>query len=194
MPLDQWAGREVYITSNLTAADISADHVTLRNFSIQHARGNGVFALNVSNVRVEGCAVHGHGQHGVVIVGTDSGITHSRVFSVGCSGIRVAGGDARSLTAGRAFATHNTLSNFALHKRSYSPGVSWGGVGNNYSYNNISGSPHNCISGGGNVAVPWGNTSSSAATNVVAGSGSECTLEGNNLDSCTLECGVSANT
>ena len=189
IPLEQWGERGVFITSSLTATRITADHVTLRGLTIRHARGNGVLALNVSNVRVENCTVSAHGQHGVVIVGDGSGVTDSSVSSVGCSGVRVAGGDAHSLTPGRSFVKKNTIFDFALWKRTYSPGIYFGGIGNDYIANNISNSPHNCISGGGNVAVPWGWTGATAHAQAVPGSGSEITIEGNRLDSCTLECG-----
>ena len=189
VPLEQWGERAVFITSSLTATHITADHVTLRGLTIRHARGNGVLALNVSNVRVDNCTVSAHGQHGIVIVGNESGIERSSVYSVGCSGVRVAGGDAHSLTPGRSFVRANTIFDFALHKRTYSPGVFFGGIGNEYTANNISNSPHNCISGGGNVAVPWGWTGATAHAQAVPGSGSEMTIEGNRLDSCTLECG-----
>ena len=197
IPLAHWrstAGHEVFVTSNLTAVHVAADNIVLRNLAIRHARGNGVLALNVTNVRVEHCTISGHGQHGVVIVGNHSGVEHSDIYSVGCSGVRVAGGVARSLTHGKSYVSYNRIFDFALHKRSYSPGVFWNGVGNTVSYNNISRSPHNCISGGGNVGQgpsgePWGDTGADAPSNVEAGWGSECTLEGNWLDSCTLECG-----
>lgn len=177
------------MTSNLTAARIHADHITLRGLAIRHARGNGVLALNVSNVRMENCTVSGHGQHGVVIVGTHSGVEHSRIYSVGCSGVRVAGGDAHSLSAGHSFVFRNAIFDMALHKRTYSPGIFFGGIGNNYSFNNVSNSPHNCISGGGNVAVPWGWTGATAHNDVVAGSGSEMNIVGNRLDTCANDCG-----
>ena len=76
-------------------------------------------ATNVTGVRVENCEISGHGyvpdsstlqtlvnkcliivklilrswnrQHGVVMHGTESGIDSSRVYSVGCSGVRVSG-------------------------------------------------------------------------------------------------------
>ena len=146
VPLEQWGERAVFITSSLTATHITADHVTLRGLTIRHARGNGVLALNVSNVRVDNCTVSAHGQHGIVIVGNESGVERSSVYSVGCSGVRVAGGDAHSLTPGRSFVRANTIFDFALHKRTYSPGVFFGGIGNEYTANNISNSPHNCIS------------------------------------------------
>jgi hypothetical protein len=105
------------LTQNLTAVKITADHTILRGLAIRHSRGNGILALNVTGVRVESCEVSGHGQHGVVIAGMRSGVDNTTVRSVGCSGIRVSGGTARTLTAGKDFATGNTVSDFALVKR-----------------------------------------------------------------------------
>jgi len=136
-------------------------------------------------------------EHGVVVIGDHSGVSDCKVYSVGCSGIRVSGGDAHTLTHGHSFATGNSVRDIALHKRTYQPGIFWNGVGNNYSFNNITNSPHNCVSplrnllvisvtfltgclwqqmrGGGNEAVPWGNGWDGAG--LVSGLGSECHFE-----------------
>ena len=74
-----------------------------------------------AGVRVEDCEISGHGQHGVVMNGTYSGVHGSSIHSVGCSGVRVAGGVGRTLEAGEMFVTHNRISNFSLVKRSYVP-------------------------------------------------------------------------
>jgi hypothetical protein len=64
------------------------------------------------------------------MIGTESGVDSSRVYSVGCSGVRVAGGDAHSLTPGRAYVTGNKIANFSLWKRTYMPGIFWNGAKN----------------------------------------------------------------
>lgn len=181
IPLVQWT-EGVYLTQHLAAVNVTADHVTLRNLAIRHSRGNGVVAMNVTGLRVESCDISGHGQHGVVIVGDQSGVDSSRVYSVGCSGVRVSGGVARTLTPGKSYATRNIITDFALHKRTYNPGVFWNGIGNNYSHNIVSNSPHNCFLGGGNQGVPWGQS-------VRSGDGSDCLFDGNTLDTCAYECG-----
>ena len=73
--------------------------------------------------------------------GTDSGVHSSSVYSVGCSGVRVAGGVPRTLEAGNMFVTHTHIANFSLWKRTYVPGIFWDGVGNNYSYNTVHNGP-----------------------------------------------------
>ena len=62
------------------------------------------------------------------MIGTESGEDSSRVYSVGCSGVRVAGGDAHSLTPGHAYVTGNHIANFSLWKRTYMPGIFWNGA------------------------------------------------------------------
>jgi hypothetical protein len=157
-------------------------HITLRGLGIHHSRGNGLLALGVDSVRVEECEISGHGQHGVVMNGTDSGVTSSSVYSVGCSGVRVAGGVPRTLTPGNMYVTQNHIANFSLWKRTYQPGIFWQGVANNYSYNSVHNGPHNCMLGGGNEAWPWGQ-------GPVTGDGSQCLFEANALDTCVYECG-----
>ena len=62
------------------------------------------------------------------------------------------------------------------------PGVYWNGVGNNYSHNRVSNSPHVCFLGGGNEGQPFG------GDNVESGAGSQCVFDSNTLDSCVYEC------
>ena len=137
VPLEAWA-EGPFITQHLYATDVSgSSHITLRGLGIHHSRGNGLLAINVTGVRVEDCEISGHGQHGVVMNGTDSGVHGSSVYSVGCSGVRVAGGVARTLTAGNMYVTSNRIEDFSLVKRTYVPGIFWQGVGNNYSDNAV---------------------------------------------------------
>jgi hypothetical protein len=117
-----------YLTQALAAVDIQADHITLRGLSIRYARGSGVLGNNVTGVRVEDCEISGHGQHGVVLLGNRSGVDSCHVSSVGCGGVWVVGGVARTLSHGKMFATRNRIEDFALWRRTYQPGVRWGGV------------------------------------------------------------------
>ena len=88
VPLEAWA-EGPFITQHLYATDVSgSSHITLRGLGIHHSRGNGLLAINVTGVRVEDCEISGHGQHGVVMNGTDSGVHGSSVYSVGCSGVQ----------------------------------------------------------------------------------------------------------
>merc|ERR1712228_42664 len=65
-------------------------------------------------------------------------------------GVSVVGGNYLTLESGQNVVEGNNIFSFAQWKRTYMPGLFWGGVGNLYSSNNISFGPHNGILGGGN--------------------------------------------
>ena len=62
VPLAQWT-EGVYITQNMTAASIDADHITLKGLAIRASRGNGVEAINHTGVTIESCDISGHGRN-----------------------------------------------------------------------------------------------------------------------------------
>ena len=51
---------------------------------------------------------------------------------------------------GNLTVSNNVISKFASWKRTYMPGISWSGVCNTFTGNNLSWSPHCGILGGGN--------------------------------------------
>ena len=84
IPLSEWKeGEGPHLTQALAAVEVAADHVTLSGLSIRYARGSGVLGNDVRGVRIEGCEISGHGQHGVVLLGNRSGVDSSSVSSVG---------------------------------------------------------------------------------------------------------------
>ncbi len=54
-----------------------------------------------------------------------------------------------SLTRGNNLLTRCTIHDWSQWKRTYQPGISWGGVGNNYTHNQIFSAPHAGILGAG---------------------------------------------
>lgn len=183
VPLESWT-EGPYLTQQLVALNVSgASHITLRGLGVHHSRGNGLLAIDVTGVRVEDCEISGHGQHGLIMNGTNSAVDGSKVYSVGCSGVRVAGGVGRALIAGNMSVTANHISNFSLWKRTYEPGIFWQGVGNRYSFNTVENGPHNCVLGGGNEDWPSGQG------HPQPGDGSQNVFDGNSLDGCVYECG-----
>jgi len=106
-------------------------------------------------VSVRDCRIGGLGAHGVELFGSQLSVAGNVVADVGCKGVVVVGGDYLSLTRANNSVTHNDISRFSRWKRSYQPGLFWAGVGNAFSYNNISFGPHNAILGGGNEAAQY---------------------------------------
>ena len=58
-----------------------------------------------------------------------------------------------SLTRGNNLLTQCLVTDWSRWKRTYQPGISWGGVGNNFTHNRLSNAPHAGILGGGQLLV-----------------------------------------
>jgi hypothetical protein len=132
---------------NISSAVAGASLVDLE---VRDGREAGVVAVGVRGLTIERLRVHAHGTHGVVVSGArDSSIRQVNVSDVGCSGIRATGGDAQSLERGNVSVEGCRVERVARWKRSYMPGIYFGGVGNRYVGNDVRWSPHNCMHGGG---------------------------------------------
>lgn len=137
-------GAVVNITSDVTNAKLA-------NLDIRDGRHLGIDARGTRSAQIQNVVVHSHGTHGVDATNSrGTFISQTEVFDVGCSGIRAVGGVAETLEAGNIRVEGNHVHNFAQWKRTYSPGIYWGGVMNVYKENNVHTSPHNCFLGGGN--------------------------------------------
>ena len=135
---------------NVTAA---ARDVRITNMSIVNGRHAGILAEGARGLRIEGTSVHAHGTHGIVATGvagrSGAHIASSEVFDVGCSGIRATSGEADTLAVGGMTVADNHVHHVAQWKRSYMPGIYWGGVGNTFARNVVENHPHACFVGGG---------------------------------------------
>merc|ERR1712232_230476 len=143
----------------------------LENLDIRDGRHLGIDARGTRSAQIQNVKVHSHGTHGIDATGSRSTlIRQTEVFDVGCSGIRAVGGVAKTLEAGNIKVEGNNIHHFAQWKRTYSPGIYWGGVMNVYKDNTVQHSPHNCFLGGGNFE-----------------DGVLCRFEGNVLSDCVTE-------
>eukprot|EP01047_Picozoa_sp_COSAG01_P048791 COSAG01_NODE_4778_length_4749_cov_231.390108_8_plen_119_part_00 len=64
------------------------------------------------------------------MLGTDSAVLDSSIHDCGCAGIRAHGGNGTTLDPGNLQILRNSITNVAQWKRTYSPGIHWGGVNN----------------------------------------------------------------
>ena len=132
---------------NVTAA---ATNVTITDISIINGRHAGILAPGAIGLHIARVSVHAHGTHGIVMTGAlGGGVAQSEVYAVGCSGIRATAGVAETLVAGGLVVAHNHVHHVAQWKRSYMPGIYWGGVGNRFVGNIVEQHPHACFVGGG---------------------------------------------
>ena len=118
---------------------------------VRDGRHAGINATGSSRVILDNVTSTNHGTHGVVLENATGAIVRgSRVENVGCSGIRATAGTAATLDRGNLLVEDNAVSDFARWKRTYQPGMYWGGCGNTFRDNTIKHGPHNGFLGGGN--------------------------------------------
>eukprot|EP01043_Picozoa_sp_COSAG02_P018964 COSAG02_NODE_900_length_16073_cov_87.296607_2_plen_331_part_00 len=118
------------------------------------------------------------------------------VHDCGCAGIRAHGGNDTLLTPGNLSVLRNEIYDVAQWKRTYTPGIHWGGVSNTYSHNTVHKLPHNCFLGGGNEVKqvqPGGATyerpdGKDGWYNYPAVATANNSFEFNVLDGCGYEC------
>ena len=88
-PVGSWTSDPVVSTHPVVLNVSGAHDVAFTGMSIEYGRETGVLALNVNNVTLSSCSIHGIGQDGVYMTGTNSGVVSSNVYDTGCAGMRV---------------------------------------------------------------------------------------------------------
>ena len=129
-----------------------SSNLAFQNLNFLYSKITGIYGRNLQNITVTNCSVSNSGNNGIDVEGYNLNISNNDVQYMGCVGIHCQGGDYYTLKPGNNVVNHNHIYNFARWKRTYIPGLFFGGVGNDYSYNNITFGPHNGIDGGGNEA------------------------------------------
>lgn len=125
-------------------------HVILRDLIVENARGDGIEIQGGQSNRVAGCTVRNLGGSAIVIRGgRDNGAASCDVYQVN-TGIRIDGGDRRTLTPAGNYAANNHIHDFARLRRTYMPAIELSGVGNRADHNLVHDAPHWAISFGGN--------------------------------------------
>jgi hypothetical protein len=156
IPIDQWQSLPVLSVNESAVVIDNRKNVVLHGIQVAHATSTGISARNVQSINISNVHVNGHGAIGIDLLGSISTIESSNVSNVGCKGISVYCGDMYTMNSGQCVVKGNTITTFAQYKRTYQPGIHWGGVNNTFSYNHISNGAHNCILGGGNEAQQGG--------------------------------------
>lgn len=130
-----------------------ASFVALQGLTVETLRGDGIVVDGGSNNLVAGCTVRNVGSTGIVVHGgASNGVVACDVYQVN-AGIRIYGGDRKTLTPAGNFATNNHVHHFARLQRTYMPAIDVQGVGNRVDHNLVHDAPHWAISFGGNENV-----------------------------------------
>ena len=138
-----------------------SSYVVLRGLRFEYGVGAALQLINVTGVRVENCTMSNSGTHGVELSGYNSSISNSEIANVGCTGISLFGGDAKTLSPGLLAVVRNNIHDFARVSRTLRVGVAWRGCGNIVRENEIHHAPHSGIM----IDVPSGGASDGVGVN-----------------------------
>ena len=108
-------------------------HVLLLGLTFQNARGDGVHISGGGDCLVARCTLRRLGGDAIVVTGgRHHGIFGSTMHTLGCGGMKVLGGDLKTLAPGRHFVENCTVRDISRYKRTYTPAVllARGGCGN----------------------------------------------------------------
>ena len=143
---------EAYLSTLDTAVHLkSARQVTLQGFLIDMTRRTAVRISGGSHNRVVACTLRNLGGNAVGIQGGDHHTVLScDLYQLDAGGISLVGGDRRTLTAAGHLAENNHIHHYGQWKRTYTPAVHVGGVGNRVRHNLFHDGPHNAVQLDGN--------------------------------------------
>lgn len=160
------AGAGAYLSQRQHVHSLDgSSHVTLLSLRLEFALSSAVSAKNVTGVSIINCTVANSGTAGVELTGLNSSIVDCDIFSVGCDGVAVSGGDPVLLQSSGLRIHNNKIHGFSRVSRTIRPGIAWGGCGLTVSSNEIYDAPHSGI-----MIAPASD-----------GRGVNCLFEGNDL-------------
>ncbi|NOZ19504.1 MAG: hypothetical protein GXP25_00285 [Planctomycetes bacterium] len=124
----------------------NVSHVTLRGLMFDLARADGAAIIGGKQNLIAGCTFRRLGGNGVIIDGgTGHGVLSCDIYCVGACGMRVKGGERKTLTPGGHFIENNHVHDFSRIDRAYAPAVHMDGVGNRITHNLFNDSPHHAM-------------------------------------------------
>jgi len=147
----------VSVNSTLITFDHAAD-VWLSSITVEATRGHGLQLISAHGIVLQNLTIRNTGQDAVnAYLSNDTLVSASRLLDTGCAGARFAdGGDRSTLRPSGNVVVDSVISRFDRLCYTYNPGVACdsGGVA---AHNDISDSPHFCVTLEGNDNAVLGN-------------------------------------
>ncbi|RMF99602.1 MAG: right-handed parallel beta-helix repeat-containing protein, partial [Planctomycetota bacterium] len=155
---DPAKGRPVVSVLDSLLSIHDAEHVAVRGLVFEHCRATAVSIRNCRHTFLDDCVVRNAGSWGVQVnEGELCGVFDSDLYLLGDGGVRLSGGDRKTLTPGSHAAIGNDIHDYGRIHPMYKPGVAAGGVGILVAFNHIHHAPHQAIGFGGNEHTFVGN-------------------------------------
>ncbi len=129
----------------------NASFITLSGFIFEHSRSNGVTMSGGSHNLIAGCTFRFLGSDAVVIDGgIDNGIQSCDLYELSFGGVRLKGGDRKTLVPAGSFAVNNHIHHYSSWVRTGQYALLLEGVGERVQHNLIHDAPHEAITLRGN--------------------------------------------
>ncbi len=119
-------------------------HVVLRDLVIECGRGHGV-VVEGEDCLLAGCTLRHLGWRGADVTGARNRVQSCHIHATGQGGVRLSGGDRRTLTPSGHAAENNEIHDFNRLCRTYNSAVWPQGCGHRIAHNRIYDGPHNAI-------------------------------------------------
>jgi hypothetical protein len=150
-PVDLASAKITFTTNKGALIEVDGtDDLCLQGLVLAEA-GSGIQVKNSSRLRIEGCTVRNMHHVGISVQGGRDHVLRScDVHDTGTGGIALHAGDYKTLARGDSLIENCHIWRFAVHKLTYSNGITLAGVGNCARHNLLHDAPHMAIGGGGN--------------------------------------------
>ncbi len=141
------------LASMLQEAMVSLDntsYITIRGLTLEVMRGLAIVVGAGQHNRIAGCVIR-HASQGVILAGgKENGVVGCDIYDLDAMGIRMSGGDRKTLAPAGLCAINNHIHHYARCLKTWYPGVKIQGVGNRVAHNLIHDAPHQAIGYDGN--------------------------------------------
>jgi hypothetical protein len=132
----------------------NCSNVTLQGLAFQESRSSAVLIQDGENCLFSDCRIERFGKDGIHIEkGTGHGISGCLLRTFGFGGIKMKGGDRKTLAPANHFVENTVVDNFSLFKRTYEPAVHAEGCGIRISNNRFSNSSSSAMRLEGNDMI-----------------------------------------
>lgn len=108
----------------------NCSNLTLDGLGFEEGRGSAISVTEGSHCLISNCRIERFGKDGIHIMGGRAhGISGSLLRTFGCGGIKIKGGDRKTLTPADHVIENTVVEHFSLFKRTYEPAVHMDGCG-----------------------------------------------------------------
>ena len=107
-----------------------ASHIVFENIEFRYSHGKTVFEMKGTDNVIRNCGFNCHGGCAVVVNGNRNRITGCAIAHNGATAVSLGGGNRRMLLPANNLIDNCDISDYAIFKRIYAPGINLSGCGN----------------------------------------------------------------